>query len=451
MGAGGAAEDARAGRPGRSLTTLDAAVMVVGLVLGVGIFRAPQLVAANSPTLAAFFLLWVLGGLLSFIGALCYAELATTYPDSGGEYHFVSRALGPGVGFLFAWARLTVLQTGSVALLAYVFADYAAPLFGWGGGATPWLAAGAVVALTALNVLGLRPSRFAQYALTAVEVLGLLVVVSAILLLPGRAGPVAPQPHPASANLAMGMVFVLLTYGGWSEAAYLSAEIRDQRRGIGRALFAGIAIITALYLMANAAYAAGLGLAGISRSSMVAADLMRSAAGPAGAALVSGIVMVSALSSANACIITGARSNFAVGRACGWLSFLAAWPERQATPTNGVLVQGALALVLVAFGALFRSGFEAMVAYTAPVFWLILLSTGISLFVLRRREGAVPRPFRVPLYPVTPALFCAASAFMLYASIAYAGPGAALGLLVMTVAIPIFVLGRSRPKPGVAV
>jgi amino acid transporter len=141
-------------------------------------------------------------------------------------------------------------------------------------------------------------------------------------------------------------------------------------------------------------------------------------------------------------MITGARSNFALGRDVRWLTFLAAW-ARRGTPTNALLLQGSIALVLVGFGAVARSGFEAMVAYTAPVFWLMLLLCGISLFVLRRRHPDVPRPFVVPGYPLTPALFCAASAFMLYSSLAHAGPGAFLGLAVMAGGIPIFLLGRS--------
>jgi basic amino acid/polyamine antiporter, APA family len=436
--------------PRHSLSTADATVLVVGLVLGVGIFRTPQLVAANSGGVTTFLLLWTLGGLVSLVGALCYAELASAYPHSGGEYHFVSRALGAAPGFLFAWSRMTVLQTGSIAILAYVFADYAAPLLHLPAAAVPGLAAGAVVVLTAVNLLGLRPGRFAQYTLTIIEVAGLLAVVAAGLLLPAAAEPASALPAGAptstsAPNIGMAMVFVLLTFGGWSEAAYLSAEVRDRRRGISRALLLGIAIITALYLLANLAYLRGLGLAGVEGSATVAADLVARAVGPLGSALVSAIVMVSALSSANAATITGSRCSFAIGRDVTRLSFLASWSGQRATPSNALLLQGMVALVLIAFGAIARSGFEAMVAYTAPVFWLILLITGISLFVLRRRDPRAPRPFRVPLYPLTPALFCAASAYMLYSSLAFAGPGALLGLAVMVLGIPVFGLGRLRP------
>jgi amino acid transporter len=419
----------------------------VGLVVGVGIFRSPQLVAANATSTWMFVSFWGLGGLVSLIGAFCYAELGSAYPHSGGECHFVSRALGQGAGFLFAWSRMTVLQTGSIAILAYVFADYGAPLLGLGPGANPLLAGAAVVLLTGMNVLGLRPGRLAQRLFTGFEVAGLLAVVASAWLLSGP-NPGTPAPElpasPSAANVGLAMVFVLLTFGGWSEAAYLTAEMRDRERGIRRALLAGIAVVTVLYLLANFAYLRGLGLAGVAGSPTVAADLMTRAVGPAGSALVSAVVMVSALSSANATMITGARSNFALGCDLGRLSFLAVWSERRSTPTNALLVQGAVATLLVAFGAFARNGFENMVAYTAPVFWLVLLSTGVSLFVLRRRDPQRPRPFRVPLYPLTPLLFTAASAFMLYSSLAYAGLGAALGVAVLALGVPVYLLAAKR-------
>jgi APA family basic amino acid/polyamine antiporter len=207
----------------------------------------------------------------------------------------------------------------------------------------------------------------------------------------------------------------------------------------------GLGIITVLYLLANAAYLRGLGLAGVAGSSAVAADLMQRAVGGWGAAAVSFAVMIAALSSANATMITGARSNYALGRDVPRFAFLGGWHQQQHTPRAAFLLQGGIALLLVGFGALARSGFEAMVAYTAPVFWLILFGTGASVMVLRRRDPGTERPFRVPLYPVVPLLFCGVAGYMLYSSVAYAGRGALLGVAVMLAGIPILaVAGRPR-------
>jgi amino acid transporter len=180
----------------------------------------------------------------------------------------------------------------------------------------------------------------------------------------------------------------------------------------------------------------------------VAADLMRGSVGAWGAVAVSVVVMIAALSSANATMITGARSNYALGRDVPLFGFLGDWHEGQHTPRAAFLLQGGIALLLVVFGAFARSGFEAMVAYTAPVFWLILLGTGASLIVFRRRDPTTDRPFRVPLYPIVPLLFCGIAAYMLYSSVAYAGRGALLGVGVMLAGLPVLAIaGRPREAP----
>ena len=443
--------DAGVSAPRPVLSTLDGIVLIVGLVLGAGIFRAPQLVAAGSSDSTTFLMLWVVGGFVSLIGALCYAELAATYPSAGGEYHFLTRAFGTRAGFLCAWSRLTVIQTGSIAILAFLVGDYGTSI-GWGDNSPPWaaaaIAAAVVVLLTGLNVAGLRQGTRMQYGLTTLEILALVAVIGAGIgsavsstSAPTRA---TAAPHETSSGLSLAFIFVLLTFGGWSEAAYLSAEFRDRRRGVVRTLGWGLGVITVLYLLTNSAYLLGLGLGGTAQSKAVAADVMRRGIGEWGAVAVSVGVIVAALSSANATMITGARSNYALGRDVPLFGFLAGWHVREATPKAAFMLQGAIALGLVGFGALTRGGFEAMVAYTAPVFWLILLGTGAAVIVLRQREPEVERPFRVPLYPWTPLLFCIVAGYMLHASVAYAGRGALLGLGVVIAGIPVLALARSR-------
>jgi amino acid transporter len=456
-----------AAAPRRVLSTLDGIVLVVGLIVGAGIFRTPPLVAGQAADGWSFLGLWAAGGLVALVGALCYAELASAYPHPGGEYHVLRRAFGGATAFLIGWSRLTVLQTGSIALLAFVFADYAASLlFGAGPApvaAVPLLAAGAVVVLTLVNAAGLRPGRRTQYLLTTAELAGLsAVIVSGLVVAAGIAAggaPTPPAPAPAGAggsapNVGLALVFVLLTYGGWSEAAYLSAEFRDERRGVRRTLTWGVLVVTVLYLLANAAYLLALGIGGVAGSTAVAVDVVRAAVGVWGGVAVGLVVMVSALSSANATMITGARGGFAVGTDVPALAALGVWtataPGDGGTPRRALAVQGGVSLVLVALGAATRAGFETLVAYTAPVFWLTLLLMGVALFVLRRREPAGARPFHVPLYPATPLLFCATSAAMLYSSVAYAGPGALLGVAVMLAGVPVLLIGRARARRAAA-
>jgi amino acid transporter len=431
----------------------DGVAIMVGLVVGIGIFKTPALVATHVDSEAMFLGVWVAGGLVTLAGALCYAELASAYPHAGGEYHFLRRAYGAQVAVLFGWARGTVIQTGAIAAVSFVYGDYANQLIPLGPSGPALHAAAAVALLTALNCLGTQPSSRAQGVFTLVTILAILGLTAAGFLLAATPAPTASPPAEGAA-LGMAMILVLLTYGGWSEAAYLSAEIENPARAMGRVLIIGTAVLTAVYVAVNAAFLAALGLDGLRGSSTAAADLMRLASGEAGAALLSAIVVAAALSTLNASLLTGARVYYAMGRDIAGLGRLAAslatWSDRGQTPTGGLLLQGAITLALIGFGASARDGFQAMVDYTAPVFWSFLLLVGVALFVLRWREPGRPRPFRVPAYPVTPLLFCASCLFMLHASLAYTGAGALIGLAVIAAGLPLALMGRPADSPAPA-
>ncbi|HYD95840.1 MAG TPA: amino acid permease [Noviherbaspirillum sp.] len=410
------------GSPQQVLRVRDATAVIVGIVVGAGIFKAPATVAGLAGDPTWIFALWLLGGVISLVGALCYAELATAFAHAGGDYHFLQRAYGPSVSFLFWWARFSVVTTGSIALLAFVFGDYMNRLLPLPFGGSAWYAALAVAGISWINLRGTRTGIAAQAWLTAIEAGGLLLVAAAGLLAPeagaGTAAAAAvPSPGPQALGLAM--VFVLLTYGGWNEAAYISAELKDVRRGMVRSLVWSILIITALYLLVNWAYWHGLGVTALARTEAPAADLLRVAFGPAGEKVISAIVAVAALTSLNATMIVGARTSYAMGRDWPALASLGLWDSRRGAPVNALRVQGIAALLLVAAGSMTGSGFNAMVEFTAPVFWLFFLLSGISLFLLRLREPAAVRPFRVPLYPLLPAIFCATCAYMLWSSLSY--------------------------------
>jgi amino acid transporter len=244
------------------------------------------------------------------------------------------------------------------------------------------------------------------------------------------------------------MVFVLLTYGGWNEAAYISSELRGGRRGIVVALLGSLVVVMGLYLLVNVAYLKGLGLAGMGGSEAVAAELLRRAAGPVGAQLISLLICAAVLTSSNATILMGSRTHYALGRDFPLFSLLGRWSTRAGSPVNALLAQGAISLALVGVGAMTRRGFETMVEYTAPVFWFFFLLTGVSLLVLRKREPDVVRPFRVPLYPLTPLLFCATSAYLLYSSLAYTGAGALVGVAVLATGLVPLALMRRRKVPS---
>lgn len=401
------------------------------------------MVAGAATSEAMFLGTWALGGLLSILGALCYAELASAHPNAGGDFHFLELAFGRNLAFLYGWARLTVIQTGSLALLAYVFGDYIAALWPAGPYASSVYAALLVIGLSGLNWLGIRQGAGTQFWLTCAEVLGLVAVIIAGLFLAPEAVPVPRAEREGSLGLVL--VFVLLTYGGWSEVAYISAELRNARRRMAPVMVTGLGLVTLLYVLVNWAYLRALGLDGVAGSQAVAADVMARAFGPAGAASISLIIAIAALTSANATVITGARTSYALGRAFPRLCWLGRWSATRDTPGNAVLLQGAIAVILVAGATFGRDEFGAVVEYTAPVFWFFLLMVGVAVFVLRRRAPSPPGCFRVPLYPLLPSLFCATSAYLLYSSIAYTGASAIVGMVVLAVGALLLLLVRTPP------
>jgi len=436
--------------PRPTFGVLDASTMIIGIVIGAGIFKAPSIVAGSVSSAEVFIALWIAGGLISLVGALCYAELGSAFPNAGGEYYFLNRAFGGGLAFLFAWARMSVVQTGAIAAIAFVFGDYATQLLPLGAKSPVVYAAIAVAAITALNVLGSRESRLLQNVVTIALVGAILLVIVAGFAVGARSAPPAAAPGGSSAPLfsELALIFILFTYGGWNEAAYLTAEIRDARRNIVRALVLGILAVTAIYLLLNLAYLNVLGLDGMKASQAVAADLMKATLGGGGVAVLSLIIIAASLSTLNATVFTGSRTNYALGRDFPVFRALGVWKESSNTPVNALLVQGAVALALVFLGSFTRDGFETMLAYTAPAFWLFFFLVGVSLFILRAQQPTHADPFRVPLYPVTPVLFCAAAGFMLYETAKYAmsqdpgSIGAQLGIGVLLLGLPLLWFAR---------
>ena len=441
--------------PRRVLSVASAVSIIVGIVIGAGIFKTPSMVAGFVPSVGWFIAAWVLGGVISIIGALCYAELAATYPDAGGDYHYITRAFGRDAAFLFAWARMTVIQTGSIAVHAFIIGDYASATFAdFGPYSSAVYAAVVVVILTALNLAGVRQGARAQMLLSGCVLLALLMVVAVGAMALFResgvaaatsAGPAAAAAATARPNMfGLAMVFVLLTYGGWNEAAYLSAEVRG-RRGIVGALLGGMALVMGIYLLVNAAYLAAVGMDGMANTKVVAADMMETTfLGTNGARLISLIIVVAAVGNINGTIITGARTNYALGRDFPVLATLARWKDSSNTPINALVIQGIISMLLVGVGAFAKNGFSAMVEYTAPVFWLFFLLAGLSVIVLRQRERGIPRPFKTPLYPLTPILFCLACAYMLYSSLDYAGRYAWIGVAVLIAGLPMLLIARRQ-------
>ena len=436
--------------PLRLLSPLGAVAIIVGIVIGAGIFKTPAMVAGITGDVGWAITIWVAGALISLMGALCYAELATLYPHAGGDYHFLTRAYGKNVSFLYGWAKAMVINTGSIALLAFVFGDYMSKVLPLGTNSTIYWAFLIVITLTLINLIGIHASAGIQTILTILEVCGLLAIIIAGFGIFGNPLPAVNNPPLFSSNpqlgmLGLGMVFVLLTFGGWNESAYISAELKGTSKTIVSVIVISLLVITVIYLLVNLALINGLGLKALASSKAAPADLLGLAFGPLGEKLLGLFVAVAALTSINATMIVGARTNFAMGEDWKGLSKMGHWESSRGSPSFAFLVQGVISLALVGFGALQSDGFEAMVEFTAPVFWIFLFLVGVGLFILRFKDRTL-RPFSVPLYPITPLIFCASCAYLAYSSITYAHSkgAAAISLYVMIAGLIALLILRLR-------
>ncbi len=427
--------------PLKIFNNLSAAAVIIGIVIGIGIFRLPSIVAQNSAGEVHYILFWIAGGLISIIGALCYAELAARKPDAGGEYYFLKEAFGSQISFLFSWGRMTVIQTGSIALAGFILGDYATVIYDLGPHSSTLYAAATVILLTGLNIWGTVPSKNAQNLVT-----GLIVI---ILLFAGTAGILNGLPRPSSAppgssgsSIGAAMIFVLLTYGGWNEGVYLSAEIRKVRRNMSKVLIYGLSLITFLYLLINLAYLEVLGLEAIAHSDTIGVAMIEKLLGSNSSLVMACIVILAALSTSNATIITGARTNYALGRDFPMLGFLGRWNRSANAPVNALILQGLITLGLVILGGITHDAVSTMVDYTAPVFWFFILLTTASLFLFRKEPTGKSPLFRVPLFPLTPIIFILVCCYLLYSSIAFTGLGALAGIGILLSGVPFYHLAK---------
>jgi APA family basic amino acid/polyamine antiporter len=416
--------------PKRELSLYDSTCIIVGIIIGAGIYQMAPDIARGAGSGWGVLVIWIVGGLLSFCGALCYGELAAAYPDQeGGDYVYLSKAYGQWAGFLFGWAQLTVIRPGDIAVMAFAFATYGRaiydPLTAHPQISQRVFAAAAVLVLTLINIAGVKQGKWTQNLLTTVKALGLLAIVAAALAAPGpRQAPAQTEPLPTS----LALIFVLFTYGGWNEMAYVAAEVKNPGKNIVRALLSGMAAVLVLYLLVNGAFLYTLGYKGLAASKAVAADTLSAVVFPAiGNRLISALICISALGAVNGLIFTGARISYALGSDYRFFRRLGNWDRQRGTPLPALAVQGLIALCLVlAFG-----DYIDAILYTAAAVYAFYMATCLSVIVLRFRRPQLERPYKVIGYPFTPLIFSGVCAFLIYSSVSYALTFKPISLIVL--------------------
>lgn len=413
---------AQTGQPKRQLTLFDAVCIIIGIVIGAGIYETSPVIAASVTTPLWLILIWLLGGFLSLIGALCYAELTTAYPEEGGDYVFLTRAFGQKTGFIFNWTMFWIVRPANIGALSFIFARYAneiIPIAGGSYGFMPYAAA-AVIILTLVNISGVRSGKWMQNILTLIKTAGLLLIVA--IGLSGTTSPAGTQAagQTGENDFYLAMILVLFTYGGWNNISYVAAEVIRPERNLLRSLITGIFLITGIYVMVNLAFLLSLGIEGMSNSASIASDALRPVLGKSGAVFISLLICLTCLNSINGVIFTESRVNYAMGREHYLYRLLGRWNSRLDAPVWSLVLQAIVTLVLIAALGREENAFERLVVFSAPLYWFFIFMVGVALFVFRRRHGETRTHFRVPLYPWLPAVFCLSSVFLLYASFAYA-------------------------------
>lgn len=455
-----------AGSPGlrRELGLWSSAAVVVGTVIGSGIFLVPKtmiLAVGDTPTV---FAVWIVCGLLSLAGALTYAELAAAMPEAGGEYVYLREAYGPLWAFLYGWTQMWVAKSGSIATLGTAFFYYLAnfrpslehvwvtvPLPVGPGGAPleirygQILAMAVILSLACLNYFGVKLGGRVQVAVTLVKIGCIAGVI--VLGLSGEGGALgnlasSRGPGAGAAGFFAAMVAALWAYDGWNNVAMVSSEIKRPQRNLPLALIAGTMAVIAVYLLANLAYFYVLPASAVAASDRVAAEMMRRVAGEWGAAAVSVAAMISIFAALNGSILSGSRVPYAMAADGLFFRPIAKVHPKYHTPSNSILALSAWAAVLVLSGR-----YENLFTYVIFASWILYAMAAASVIVLRRKRPDMPRPYRTLGYPVVPVLFVAAAACLLASTLRESPRESFLGLALIAAGLPFYFRWRRRDLP----
>lgn len=392
----------------RRLGVLDATVIVIGIVIGSGIFLLPNLIAKSLPSHVAILAVWIVSGVLSFFGALAYAELGAMLPATGGQYVYLREAYGPMCAFVCGWTFMLAVLAGGSAWLAVTFAIYA----GYFVPLTPvtgkLVSIALIAALSAVNYVGVREGAWVQRVFTGLKILALVILIGAALVSPQTAARSGPDGPVSPANFGVAMAACLMAYNGWSYVSFVAGEVREPQRNLLRALVLGMAAVGLLYVFANVAYLKVMTIPEIAATERVGADLATRTMGPIGGTFVSLAVLFSITGAVNGCILTSARIPFAQARDGLFFARFGTVHPRFLTPSSAIVWSGAWTAILVVSGS-----YENLFTYSILAAWIFYTMSVAAVFVLRRKLPDAPRPYVMWGYPWTLWAFVAVSVWFM--------------------------------------
>jgi len=431
----------------RRLTLFDATMLVIGGIIGAGIFLNPAVVAQRVPSAGVAILAWVLGGAVALAGAFCFAELAARRPLAGGGYVYLRDGFGPLPAFLYGWTQLLVINSGGIAAVAVTFARYTVALTGGADeSATTTLAIAAIVVLSLINYFGVRPGAIVQNVFTVLKLAALagLIVVGMLYasdVTPAAVGAPASGPVGLVAAIGAALIPVLFAYGGWQSTNFVAEELKHTERDLPRALVIGVVTVVIAYVLANVVYLRTLGLEGLAGSAAPAFDVMERLVGPKGSTAITLGVVVSTFGFLNLAILASPRMYQAMAADGVFFGAAARLHPRHRVPAVALAIQAAWAIVLLS-----SKTYGQLLDYVVFGDWIFFGLVGATLFVYRRREGSGAVRFRTPGYPVVPLFFVAAAGFTVVSTIAGGVRDAALGAVLILAGIPVYFAWRRRHR-----
>ena len=425
----------------RSLGTIDSALIIIGIVIGSGIFVLPNLIAQDLPSSAAILAAWAVSGGLSYFGALAYAELGVMMPETGGQYVYLREAYNALTAFVCGWTFILAVLAGGTAFLAVTFSIYLGSFIHLAPLASKCVSIALVLGLSAVNYVGVREGIWVQRVFTSLKIGGILLLIVSAFFLPPITQPFSITPGISLSHFGAAMVACLMAYNGWTYISFVAGEIRDPHRNLPRALALAMTVVIAIYLLANVAYLRVLSIHEIAASDRVGAMLATRTLGHSGPAILSIIVLISIIGAINGCIITGARIPFAQARDGLFFAFLGRLHPRFHTPSAAILVQAVWASVLLVSGS-----YATLYSYTIVAAWIFYTMTVAAVFILRRKFPNAPRPYRMWGYPYTLIIFVTVSIWFIVNSFVTQPVPSCWALIIAGAGIPAYYIWRKSAK-----
>lgn len=418
----------------------DSVAINIAIVIGVGIFRVPSEVSLYLKSADIILLAWLCGGLISLLGAFCYGELSSSFPQTGGNYIFLRESYGPCLAFLFGWTELLVIRTGSIAAVSFVCAEYLQSFLSTGELWIKPVAVAIVLILSLINILGMYYGKRLQdlFVITKILALGSIILFG-LLSQKGNPGNFSPVPFSGDGSIlalfCLALIPILWTYGGWHESTFVAGETKDAKKVIPSVLVMGIVIISVIYLAINCLYLYLIPAQQMVNAKLIAADVFNILYGNYGRKILEALVIISSLGCLNAMIITGSRVTYALAKDNQVFNYIAAVDSSFHTPLRALMINGFWSVILIILGS-----FNKLLFFTGALTWLFFALVVGGLFILRRKYPEMKRSYEAWGYPLVPAVFILISFALFVTTIIFYPYPSLFGFCLAIIGIPVFLI-----------